>query len=188
MKCGPTAPQKRRTCRSNTSSLYLWTFTAPAAKMCRSVCERLRSVSDLLPDVRLFYPSKQGPQELDNAMVKLIVTDIRPLGCRFQMVFERRNEKEIIDQDITIRNGVEPISEEEVREALKKSKIGKASGPGGVTAELWEYGPPLLVRLITKMLNQILEGDEIPEDWKISYISAIHKKKWIRRTPITTGE
>lgn len=91
------------------------------------------------------------------------------------LLVERRNEKES-DQDITIRNGVEPISEEEVREALKKSKSGKASGPGGVTAELWKYGPPLLVRLITKMFNQILEGDEIPEDWKISYISAIHKK------------
>ncbi|KAJ4446134.1 hypothetical protein ANN_12826 [Periplaneta americana] len=61
MKCGPTAPQKSHTCRSNTSSLYLWAFTVPAAEMFSSVCERLRSVSDLLPDVRLFYLSKQGP-------------------------------------------------------------------------------------------------------------------------------
>lgn len=38
MKCGPTAPLKSCTCRSNTSSLCLWAFTAPAAKKCRSVC------------------------------------------------------------------------------------------------------------------------------------------------------
>lgn len=78
---------------------------------------------------------------------------------------------------------MEPIREDEVWRVLKTVKNGKAAGPGGITMELIKYGGPSIIRILTRLFNQVIEGDPIPTDWKMSYISAIYKNKGNKRDP-----
>ena len=72
---------------------------------------------------------------------------------------------------------IEPISTSEVRRALKSSKNKKAAGPGDIPIELVKYGPTILLEETVKVMNKcMIDGDDIPEDWNIGYVSSIHKK------------
>ncbi|XP_044762034.1 uncharacterized protein LOC123319231 [Coccinella septempunctata] len=71
---------------------------------------------------------------------------------------------------------VEEITVEKVREALRRSKNGKAAGPGNIPIELVKYGPDILLETITGLFNRCLKGDRVPEDWNLAYISSIYKK------------
>ena len=87
------------------------------------------------------------------------------------LLIERR--KEYLEEDISgkesITELVEPILEEEMRTAVARSCYGKTPGPGGVLMELWKCRSVRLIRTITRMLNQILERDSIPEGWLLLY-------------------
>ena len=73
---------------------------------------------------------------------------------------------------------IEPISISEVRRALKSSKNKKAAGPGDIPIELVKYGPTILLEETVKVMNKcMIDGDDIPEDWNIGYVSSIHKKE-----------
>lgn len=72
---------------------------------------------------------------------------------------------------------IQDIKKEEVERALKKMKNGKAAGPGGIPIELVKYGSDELVEKITELFNKcLINGDNIPRDWGMAYISSIHKK------------
>ena len=43
----------------------------------------------------------------------------------------------------------------EVKEALKKMKMGKASGPDGIHIEVWKTLGDMGIRLLTKLFNKI---------------------------------
>ena len=53
-----------------------------------------------------------------------------------------------------------PISEDEVLNAVKKMKNGKAPGSDEIHLELIKYGPPSLVTKITNLLNMSFDGSE----------------------------
>ena len=67
--------------------------------------------------------------------------------------------------------GVEElISAEEVKEALHKSKSGKAAGPTGVVVEMIKAAGDLGVAWVTDVCNGIIKEGKIPDDWKMSWI------------------
>ena len=53
-----------------------------------------------------------------------------------------------------------PISEDEVLNAVKKMKHGKAPGRDEIHAELIKYGPPIPITKITNLLNMSFDGSE----------------------------
>ncbi|XP_030748216.1 uncharacterized protein LOC115876544 [Sitophilus oryzae] len=55
-------------------------------------------------------------------------------------------------------------------------KNGRACGPEGVYAELIKSGSKKLFRMLTNIVNQCLNGQPVPEQWKKAYISSIYKK------------
>ena len=63
-----------------------------------------------------------------------------------------------------------------VTEAIKKLKNGRSSGPEGIPAELIKHGSNKLHERLRRLMERCLNGEEIPEDWKLGYISVIHKK------------
>lgn len=72
---------------------------------------------------------------------------------------------------------IEPISINELRKALKSSKNKKAAGPGDIPVELVKNGPDILLEEIVQVMNKcLIEGDDVPEDWNMGYMSSIHKK------------
>uniref|UniRef100_A0A670ICM2 Reverse transcriptase domain-containing protein n=1 Tax=Podarcis muralis TaxID=64176 RepID=A0A670ICM2_PODMU len=69
-----------------------------------------------------------------------------------------------------------PIGKEEVEEAIKELKRGKAPGPDGFTSSYYkEMKDSLMVPLI-KVMNNILIEKDIPGTWKEAFITIIPKQ------------
>jgi hypothetical protein len=59
-------------------------------------------------------------------------------------------------------------------------KTGKAAGPGDIPIELIKRGGQKLLEIISILLNKIINEEKVPEEWKVSIITSISKKKEIR--------
>ncbi|GJQ74594.1 hypothetical protein Trydic_g21454 [Trypoxylus dichotomus] len=72
--------------------------------------------------------------------------------------------------NITPDGCVERITTLEVKRALMESKNQKAAGPGGILTELIKNGPDILIEYTTVLFNRCLQGEDVLEDWNLSYI------------------
>ena len=63
-----------------------------------------------------------------------------------------------------------------IKQAIKRMKNGRAAGPGDIPIELIKSGRQKLLEMITIMLNKIINGKKVPEEWKVAIITSIHKK------------
>jgi hypothetical protein len=57
-----------------------------------------------------------------------------------------------------------------------RMKTGRAAGLEDIPIELIKSGGQKLLEMITILLNKIIIGDNVPEEWKIAIITSIHKK------------
>jgi hypothetical protein len=53
---------------------------------------------------------------------------------------------------------------------------GRATGPGDIPIELIKRGGQKLLGMSTILLNKIINGEKVPEDWKVAIITSIRKK------------
>jgi len=58
---------------------------------------------------------------------------------------------------------------------VRELKNGKSCGPEGVYAEMLKHGTDKLITMFTCVINTCLNG-EVLQQWKLAYISSIHKK------------
>ena len=85
-----------------------------------------------------------------------------------------------------IETGKIHLDIEIVKMTIKSLKCNKSCGVGRVPAELLKSGSEKLYELLRRIFERCLNGDEIPNDWKIGHISIIHKKE--RRMNMKTTE
>ena len=64
---------------------------------------------------------------------------------------------------------------EEVRCAMNRMKISKASGPSGIVIELFKAGGDKCLKSLTNIVNDILFKDKLPEEWMLSSLVPIFK-------------
>ena len=83
---------------------------------------------------------------------------------------------------------VEEISIEEVLAAMKKMKKGKAQGPDEIPVEAWLVLGEKGVNFLTKLFNRLLQGEAIPEEWRMSVLIPFFKAKETSRSAVTTEE
>ena len=69
-----------------------------------------------------------------------------------------------------------PIMKDEVREAIRKMKTGKATGPDGLSIELIEALEEYAIEKVTTLLNKIYDTGQIPVDMSRSIFIALPKK------------
>ena len=69
------------------------------------------------------------------------------------------------------------ISQEEVKNVMKKMKYGKAGGPTGVVADMFKAGGETVVKWITNLCNSIVTEGKIPDDWTKSTMATLYKGK-----------
>ena len=69
-----------------------------------------------------------------------------------------------------------PIMKDEVREAMRKMKTGKATGPNGLSIELIEALEEFGIEKVTTLLNEIYDTGQIPVDMSRSIFIALPKK------------
>ena len=79
---------------------------------------------------------------------------------------EITNTVEKIKKSEDMRKTVTPISLEELKQAIRKLKRGKASGPDGMPNEIFTEAQPQTLRIYQIILNRIAMSKNIPRQWK----------------------
>ena len=86
--------------------------------------------------------------------------------------FLGKNER-LLEDDI--ENAIE-IDSKTIKQIIMRMKNGRAAGPGDIPIELIKSGRQKLLEMITILLNKIINGEKVPEEWKVAIITSIHTK------------
>jgi hypothetical protein len=99
----------------------------------------------------------------------------------FNKLFNGGNESSTIELnepfDDNNRGFVRRIQEYEVKEALKRMKVGKAMGPNGIPIEVWRCLGDIAIVWLTKLFNTIFRTNRMPDEWRRSTLVSIFKNK-----------
>jgi truncated hemoglobin YjbI len=94
-----------------------------------------------------------------------------------EMLMENRHEFQNIQTDTVIMGNVEKITIDEIKRSLKNMKNGKSPGLGGITVELLKNAPEAVLHILRIIFNKcLLDEEEPPREWKLAYLTSIHKK------------
>lgn len=98
-----------------------------------------------------------------------------------KLLTEQRTEYQQPQQlksDIQIRTASSPlrIHTKEVKLICQSLKSRKSPGPGNIPPELLKHGTEKLYRQLASLFQKCINGENLPEEWKTSYITTIHKK------------
>jgi hypothetical protein len=86
---------------------------------------------------------------------------------RLLNVTPRRGQNEVIAR----------ITKREIYEALRRTKNGRAPGPGNIPIELVKHSPGGIMDIIQDIFNRcLIDAEQVPEEWKLGYMSSIYKK------------
>ena len=76
------------------------------------------------------------------------------------------------------------IDSNTVKHTIMRMKTRTAAGPGDIPIELIKSGVQQLLEMITILLNKIINGEKVPEEWKVAIITSRHKKGDKRKVKI----
>ncbi len=94
----------------------------------------------------------------------------------FKDLLNEQNDHRVDDMAI-VEGPLNEITEREVETALKRMKKGKAAGPTGITSDMLKAGGEASLTELTNIMNTLIQGEEIPKDWKSSSTIPIYKGK-----------
>jgi hypothetical protein len=99
----------------------------------------------------------------------------------FNKLFNGGNESSTIELDEPFndnnRGFVRRIQEYEVKEALKRMKVGNAMGPDGIPIEVGRCLGDIAIVWLTKLFNTIFRINKMPDEWRRSTLVPIFKNK-----------
>ena len=70
----------------------------------------------------------------------------------------RTEEAEVVNEEVNY------VSREDVINALRRMKKGKAVGPDELPVEVWKYMEKMRIKFLTRLFNRLLVGKRIPEE------------------------
>ena len=119
----------------------------------------------------LHFQKPDGKLAFDNN------TNLRLLRDYFQTLLNCNQPTETLKFEHKIPNPESaPPTQKEVQNIIKNLTNNKAAGEDGIIAEIWKYGGTKGVEYNTKLLEQIWQTEQIPQEWKSAIIVPIHKK------------
>ena len=83
----------------------------------------------------------------------------------------RTEEAEVVNEEVNC------VSREEVKNALRRMKKGKAVGPDELPVEVWKCMGKMGIEFLTRLFNRLLMGERMPEEWRRSVLIPIYKNK-----------
>ncbi|KAK3555042.1 hypothetical protein QTP86_006366, partial [Hemibagrus guttatus] len=96
----------------------------------------------------------------------------------FEELMNEENEREKRVEGVnSVEQNVDKIRKDEVRNALKRMKSGKAVGPDDIPVEVWKCLGEAAVEFLTSLFNRVLESERMPEEWRRSVLVPIFKNK-----------
>ena len=96
----------------------------------------------------------------------------------FEKLMKEENNKDPRTEETEVVNKeVNCVSREEVKNALRRMKKGKAAGPEELPVEVWNWMEEMGIKFLTRLFNRLLMGERMPEEWKKSVLIPIYKNK-----------
>ena len=83
----------------------------------------------------------------------------------------RTEEPEVVNEEVNY------VNREEVKNALRRIKKGKASGPDELPVEVWKCMGEMGIKFLTRLFNRLLMGERMPEEWRRIVLIPIYKNK-----------
>ena len=83
----------------------------------------------------------------------------------------RTEEPEVVNEEVNC------VSREEVKNALRRMKNGKAVGTDELPIEVWKCMGKMGIMFLTRLFNRLLMGERMPEEWRRSVLIPIYKNK-----------
>lgn len=110
-----------------------------------------------------------------------IITDIENILPRWREYFqEMLGSAEINEDEVEILNlnneQSEEITKEEIEQAVKRLKNGKAPGNDNIKAEMYKHMGDKGIEILHEIIDTAWRTKEVPEDWKTQTIIPIYKK------------
>ena len=97
--------------------------------------------------------------------------DLSVLNQKLSSLFSSTFHKEEYFLDVPFSNG-------EIALAVHKIKLKKSAGPDDLTTEHIRYGGPAIVMWLTKILNSIIELEQIPPSLKSGITNSCIQGRW----------
>ena len=112
----------------------------------------------------------------ENGVLRSSEEDVRQRWKNyFEKLMNEENEMERRENGgETVSSHVRRITKDEVKAAMKRMKHGKAVGPDDIPIEAWKALGDIGVNFLTQLFNQILEAEEMPEEWRKSILVPIY--------------
>ena len=85
-------------------------------------------------------------------------------------------EENEVETDEIRKMDTTEIREAEVRQTLKKTKIGRTPEIDGIPVELYKADSDVAVKELTRLFNRIWHEEKVPDQWKKSLIVKIPKR------------
>ena len=96
----------------------------------------------------------------------------------FEKLINDKNDREPRKEEAKVVNeGVNCVSKEEVKNALRRMKKGKAVGPDELTIEVWKCVGEMEIKFLIRLFNKLLVGKRMPEEGRRSMLIPIYKNK-----------
>ena len=76
-----------------------------------------------------------------------------------------------------VEGPIEKVSQKEIENAMGSLKSGKATGPSEVNIEMIKASGAIGVDVMTKLCQQVLDGNGMPREWRTSVLVPIYKGK-----------
>ena len=70
----------------------------------------------------------------------------------------RTEEAEVVNEEVN------SVSREEVKNALRRMKKGKAVGPERLPVKVWKCMRKMGIKFLTRLFHRLLMGERMPED------------------------
>ena len=83
----------------------------------------------------------------------------------------RTEEAEVVNEEVNC------VSREEIKNALRRMKKGKAAGPDELPIEVWKCMGEMEKKFLTRPFNRLLMGERMLEEWRRSVLIPLYKNR-----------
>ena len=94
-----------------------------------------------------------------------------------KLMNEENNTEPRIEAVEVVNKEVNCVNREEVKNALRRMRKGKAVMPDKLSVEVWKCMGEMEIEFLTRLFNRLLMGKRMPEEWKRSVLIPFYKYK-----------
>ena len=115
--------------------------------------------------------------EYDNVMVNSKAV-LKRWKEYFEKLMNKENNRDFRTEEAEVVNKeVNCVSREEVKNAQRRMRKGKAVGPDELPEEAQKCMGKMGIKFLTRLFNRLLMGERMPEEWRRSVLIPIYKNK-----------